>query len=175
MVARACAQIHECAWRVGHAHTPQQQRCMGHRARQPLQPPHYCADRYAADRPGRRRCIAAYQGRPHRHACTGHLQQLRQWIYAVGHLPHLRRKLQQLLWHNGGAGSAQPRAKALRHCCQAKHIQWEAHEPRFDYVKEPNESNRFGWIVEIDPFNPTSTPKNARHWDASSMRTQRLR
>lgn len=38
-------------------------------------------------------------------------------------------------------------------------FQWEAHEPRFDYVKEPNESNRFGWIVEIDPFNPTSTPK----------------
>ena len=30
---------------------------------------------------------------------------------------------------------------------------------RFDYVKEPNEANRFGWIVEIDPFNPGSTPK----------------
>src|SRR5690606_10296537 len=30
---------------------------------------------------------------------------------------------------------------------------------RFDYAKEPNESNRHGWIVEIDPFNPNSTPK----------------
>ena len=36
---------------------------------------------------------------------------------------------------------------------------WEEHFDRFDYVKEPNESNRFGWIVEIDPFDPTSKPK----------------
>ncbi len=36
---------------------------------------------------------------------------------------------------------------------------WEAFHDRFDYKKEPNESNRFGWIVEIDPFDPSSTPK----------------
>ena len=36
---------------------------------------------------------------------------------------------------------------------------WEEHFDRFDYVKEPNESNRFGWIVEIDPFDPNSVPK----------------
>src|SRR3546814_2656578 len=36
---------------------------------------------------------------------------------------------------------------------------WEEFEERFDYAKEPNESNRHGWIVEIDPFNPDSTPK----------------
>lgn len=35
-------------------------------------------------------------------------------------------------------------------------FQWEKHEARFDYTKEPNEANRFGWIVEIDPFNPGS-------------------
>jgi len=35
---------------------------------------------------------------------------------------------------------------------------WEEFDDRFDYVKEPNESNRFGWIVEIDPFNPESMP-----------------
>lgn len=38
-------------------------------------------------------------------------------------------------------------------------FQWEKHEARFDYVKEPNESHRFGWIVEIDPFNPGSIPQ----------------
>jgi uncharacterized protein len=37
--------------------------------------------------------------------------------------------------------------------------QWESYIDRFDWQKEPNESNRFGWIVEIDPFDPTSTPK----------------
>lgn len=36
---------------------------------------------------------------------------------------------------------------------------WEEFDKRFDYVSEPNESNRFGWVVEIDPFDPTSTPK----------------
>ncbi|CAI09314.1 conserved hypothetical protein [Aromatoleum aromaticum EbN1] len=35
---------------------------------------------------------------------------------------------------------------------------WEEHDDRFDYVKEPNESNCFGWIVEIDPFDPDSVP-----------------
>ncbi|ENO80490.1 PhoX family protein [Thauera sp. 63] len=35
---------------------------------------------------------------------------------------------------------------------------WEEFDERFDYVKEPNESNRFGWIVEIDPFDPSSMP-----------------
>jgi secreted PhoX family phosphatase len=36
---------------------------------------------------------------------------------------------------------------------------WHELDDRFDYSKEPNEANRFGWIVEIDPFDPTSTPK----------------
>ncbi len=31
-------------------------------------------------------------------------------------------------------------------------------EERFDLAKHPNEVNRTGWIVEIDPFDPDSTP-----------------
>jgi secreted PhoX family phosphatase len=35
---------------------------------------------------------------------------------------------------------------------------WNEHDPRFDAVRNPNEPNRFGWVVELDPMDPTSTP-----------------
>ena len=35
---------------------------------------------------------------------------------------------------------------------------WHEHDERFDADKHPNEPNRFGWVVEIDPFDPASTP-----------------
>jgi len=37
--------------------------------------------------------------------------------------------------------------------------QWYKHDERFDLSKHPNEPHRFGWVVEIDPMDPTSTPK----------------
>jgi uncharacterized protein len=36
---------------------------------------------------------------------------------------------------------------------------WGKFYDRFDVAKEPNEANRFGWIVEIDPFDPNAAPK----------------
>jgi secreted PhoX family phosphatase len=35
---------------------------------------------------------------------------------------------------------------------------WHRAEPRFDLAKNRSEVNRFGWVVEIDPRNPASTP-----------------
>lgn len=35
---------------------------------------------------------------------------------------------------------------------------WHEHDERFDAGKHPNEMNRFGWAVEIDPHDPTMTP-----------------
>jgi secreted PhoX family phosphatase len=35
---------------------------------------------------------------------------------------------------------------------------WHEFDERFDAVKNPNEPNRFGWVVEIDPNNPSHTP-----------------
>ncbi len=35
---------------------------------------------------------------------------------------------------------------------------WHTTDPRFDVNANANEPNRFGWIVEIDPFTPGSKP-----------------
>ncbi|SEP52033.1 PhoX family protein [Amycolatopsis saalfeldensis] len=35
---------------------------------------------------------------------------------------------------------------------------WERFDRRWDVPREPNEPNRFGWVVEIDPHDPHSTP-----------------
>ncbi|RWD62625.1 MAG: PhoX family phosphatase [Mesorhizobium sp.] len=37
--------------------------------------------------------------------------------------------------------------------------EWGAHYDRFNLAKEPNEPNRFGWIVEVDVNDPTSVPR----------------
>ena len=37
--------------------------------------------------------------------------------------------------------------------------EWAGHYDRFDLAKEPNEPNRFGWIVEVDVDDPNSVPK----------------
>ena len=36
---------------------------------------------------------------------------------------------------------------------------WGKYDERFDISKNPNEPNRFGYIVEVDPLDPLSTPK----------------
>jgi secreted PhoX family phosphatase len=41
---------------------------------------------------------------------------------------------------------------------KATWYRWPEHDERFDTVRHPNEPNRFGWIVEVDPMDPDSTP-----------------
>ncbi|SDM09815.1 hypothetical protein SAMN04488535_1907 [Corynebacterium mycetoides] len=41
---------------------------------------------------------------------------------------------------------------------EASERKWERLHDRFDLAKEPNEFNRFGYIVEINPLDPESTP-----------------
>ena len=36
---------------------------------------------------------------------------------------------------------------------------WERFDPRFNVSREPHEPNRFGWIIEIDPFDPAFVPR----------------
>lgn len=35
---------------------------------------------------------------------------------------------------------------------------WHEHDGRFDAAAHPNEPNRFGWIVEVDPYEPRRPP-----------------
>jgi len=37
-------------------------------------------------------------------------------------------------------------------------VEYWRFDERFDLSRQPNEANRFGWVVEIDPFDPSSTP-----------------
>lgn len=59
-----------------------------------------------------------------------------------------------------GKADGHPEAAALkRYGAPANWYNWGQHHERFDVAKEPNEINRFGWVVEIDPLDPASTPK----------------
>ncbi len=56
-------------------------------------------------------------------------------------------------------GPAQPDAHQRRWGIRPTGFyRWSLHDARFDAGKHPNEPNRFGWVVEIDPMDPTSTP-----------------
>jgi len=37
-------------------------------------------------------------------------------------------------------------------------LKWESFDPRFDVAKTPNEANRFGYVVEVNPWDPNSKP-----------------
>ena len=57
------------------------------------------------------------------------------------------------------AAGDKPSAHHKRWGLRAKSFyQWDKHDERFDAVRHPNEPNRFGWIVEVDPMDPNSTP-----------------
>src|SRR5262245_18802465 len=57
---------------------------------------------------------------------------------------------------NSGTMTADHRRQGIRP--QGRGYRWEEFDERFDAGKHPNEPNRFGWIVEIDPYDPQTRP-----------------
>ncbi len=58
-----------------------------------------------------------------------------------------------------GLGEAEPDAHQKRWGLRkTAFFRWNEHDERFDAARHPNEFNRFGWVVEIDPMDPKSTP-----------------
>ena len=83
--------------------------------------------------------------------------------HALGHGPHLRGELQPVLRQR--ATVTDP-SDARGRCTTRYGLTGGATRTpagrriyaRFDLAQEPNEPFRFGWVVEIDPYDPTSTP-----------------
>ncbi|MDI3306406.1 MAG: PhoX family phosphatase [Acetobacteraceae bacterium] len=63
-------------------------------------------------------------------------------------------------YFSGEAAESGPQRDHYRRCGIQKQgrYSWHRYEPRFNLDKEPNEPNRFGWIVEFDPYDPQSVP-----------------
>jgi len=58
-----------------------------------------------------------------------------------------------------GAYNAEQTALNTRYGVGGDRYSWATKDPRFVVTPaQPNEPNRFGWVVEIDPFDPSSTP-----------------
>ncbi len=61
-------------------------------------------------------------------------------------------------WGKDGL-DAHPEAEALkRYGAPGEWYAWGKFDDRFDITKEPNEPNRFGWVVEVDVLDPASAP-----------------
>jgi secreted PhoX family phosphatase len=63
-------------------------------------------------------------------------------------------------WHvyfvNTGALTDDQRRYRLS--AKGRGVRWEEHDERFDAGRHPNEFHRFGWVVEIDPYDPLTVP-----------------
>jgi hypothetical protein len=55
-------------------------------------------------------------------------------------------------------GQVPPERRRFGFSAAGRNYRWHEHDERFDAAKHGNEANRFGWVVEIDPFDPASAP-----------------
>lgn len=60
--------------------------------------------------------------------------------------------------HFNGTGATAEAANYKRLGLPDDKFNWRKYHARFDMDKEPMEPNRFGWVVEIDPYDPKKPP-----------------
>ena len=109
-------------------------------------------------RSGRRPRPAQDQRRPDRHQGVRHHQQLRRRQDALGHRADGRGELPRL-FRRRARGRLRPSAENhKRYGVPGGWYAWWRSQDRFDIGKEPNEPNRYGWMVEYDPYDPNSLP-----------------
>ncbi|HEX2725586.1 MAG TPA: alkaline phosphatase PhoX, partial [Beijerinckiaceae bacterium] len=83
--------------------------------------------------------------------CAGGVTPWGTWVTCEENINHY-------FW--GKLDDSHPEARAFkRYGVPNNRYAWGKWHDRFDIVKEPNEANRFGWVVEIDPYDPNSVPK----------------
>ena len=129
-------------------------------------PPATASARITADdpdgvhRPRRRLGVPEDQGRPPR-ATVGTLNNCAGGPDAAGTRCTARRTSTSTFVPAASPRPACRPGRRLPGTVSAKHAAGAGgHEvPRFDLAAEPNEVNRFGWVVEVDPYDPTSRPK----------------
>ncbi len=56
------------------------------------------------------------------------------------------------------AGSIPPEQTRYGVNAKGAGYRWHEFDPRFDAAAHPHEPNRFGWVVEIDPYDPNFKP-----------------
>jgi uncharacterized protein len=57
-----------------------------------------------------------------------------------------------------GEGTPEARNHARMSLKRREPTRWSRHDRRFDVCQRPTEPNRYGWIVEYDPYDPASVP-----------------
>ena len=64
--------------------------------------------------------------------------------------------------HHYFAGDPRRTAEGANHLAMGISVErfygWHVNHPRFNVETQPNEPNRFGWMVEIDPYDPAKRP-----------------
>ncbi len=102
-------------------------------------------------------------GRPDRSHRGRHHGQLLRRRNPLGHRAFRRGELQHVLRRRRGrTRSPTPwtptGSTATASPLKPSELLWETFDPRFDLAKTPNEINRFGYVVELNPWDPNSTP-----------------